>query len=344
VVVFINRLQQRLGVPVSVKALFVAPNVAAFGAYLEEHYGPTISEAGVDDNGGAPSLLTGLQTVAGSWSPLVEVQGGTGKTPLFFVHPGGGNVFCYFNLARRLGADQPFYALQAKGLDDEQHGHTRVEEMASYYIEHLRAVQPTGPYRIGGWSLGGVVAFEMARQLKAGGDEVVMLALIDSLSPLVLAGMEPEDDLSQLANFAIDLGFTKEHLSSSIDDVRRLPLEGQLAYMLDLAFANDLVPAGMELAHLHRLFHVFKTNREAVRGYVPGAYAGRVTYFQVVGDSAFDVGDMSKDWHELSPGGMDIYRLPGNHFSILKQPHVDALAECIERHLRKIENGNGSLN
>jgi len=344
VVVFINRLQERLGVPVSVKALFVAPNIAALSAYLEEHYGHTISAVGADDNGGAPSLLTGLQPVAGSWSPLVEVQGGTGKTPLFFVHPGGGNVFCYFNLARRLGADQPFYALQAKGLNDEQHGHTRIEEMASYYIEHLRAVQPTGPYRIGGWSLGGVVAFEMARQLKASGDEVVMLALIDSLSPLVLAGTEPEDDLSQLANFAIDLGFTKEHLSSSGDDVRRLPLEGQLAYMLDLAFANKLVPAGMELTDLHRLFRVFKTNREALREYVPGAYAGRVTYFQVVGDSAFDAGDMSKDWHELSPGGMDVYRLPGNHFSILKQPHVDALAECIERHLQKIDNGNGSLN
>lgn len=343
VVVFVNRLQQRLGVPVSVKDLFGAPNVAALAAYLEEHYGQIIAAVCGDDDGDAPSLLTGLQPVAGSWSPLVEVQGGTGKTPLFFVHPVGGNVFCYFNLARSLGADQPFYALQAKGLNDEQHGHTRIEEMASYYVEHLRLIQPTGPYRIGGWSLGGVVAFEMARQLEASGDEVVMLALIDSLSPLALAGTEPEDELSQLASFALDLGFTKEHLSRSIDDVRRLPLEAQLAYMLDLASAHKLVPAGMELTHLQRLFRVFKTNREAMSAYVPGVYAGRVTYFQANGDAASDMGDMSQDWHELTLGGVEVYRLPGDHYSILKQPSVDALAEGIEQQLQKIEHGDEVL-
>jgi amino acid adenylation domain-containing protein len=341
VVVFVNRLQQRLGVPVSVKDLFGAPNVAALAAHLKEHYGRTVSAVCGDDDGDASSLLNALQPVAGSWSPLVELQRGTGKTPLFFVHPVGGNVFCYFNLARRLGDDQPFYALQSRGLSDEQHGHTRIEEMASYYIEHLRAIQPTGPYRIGGWSLGGVVAFEMARQLKAGGDEVVMLALIDSLSPSALAGMEPEDELSQLANFALDLGFTKAHLSRSRDAVRSLPLEGQLAYMLELASAEGLVPAGLELSHLHRLFSVFKTNREAMQGYVPGVYAGRVTYFQATGDGTNGAGDMSQGWHELTHGGVEVYRLPGDHYSILKQPYVDALAERIEQQLQKIENGDG---
>ncbi|HEX8424095.1 MAG TPA: non-ribosomal peptide synthetase, partial [Pyrinomonadaceae bacterium] len=344
VVVFVKRLQQRLGVPVSVKDLFGAPNVAALAAHLNDHYGHAISAVGVDDDGDAPSLLNALQPAAGSWSPLVEFQHGAGKTPLFFVHPVGGNVFCYFNLSRRLGADQPFYALQSRGLSDEQHGHTRIEEMASYYIEHLRAVQPAGPYRIGGWSLGGVVAFEMARQLKAGGDEVVMLALIDSLSPRTLAGMEPDDELSQLANFALDLGFTMEHLSRSRDVVRQLPLEGQLAYMLELALSERLVPAGMELSHLHRLFSVFKTNQEAMRAYVPDVYEGQVTYFKAVGDGTNGAGDMSQGWRELALGGVEVHRLPGDHYSILKQPYVDALAERIEQQLQKIENGDGAAN
>ncbi|HKV37021.1 MAG TPA: amino acid adenylation domain-containing protein, partial [Pyrinomonadaceae bacterium] len=334
VVVFVNRLEQRLRVHLPVKALFSAPNIAALAQYLKEHYAQTVSA--LDENDGELlSLMTGLEPATGSWSPLVEIQPGNGKPPLFFVHPVGGNVFCYFNLARGLGTDQPFYALQAKGLHDIHHSHTRIEEMASYYVEHLRAVQPTGPYRIGGWSLGGVVAFEMAQQLKACGDEVHMLALIDSPSPSAFGGMKREDDLSQLAGFAIDLGFTQQHLSRSVDDVKQLSLDEQLSYLLERALAEDLVPAGMELDHLHRLFRVFKTNREALRAYVPGVYAGRVTYFRAVGNDASNPEDMPNGWHELALGGVDVYQLPGDHYSILKQPHVDALAQCIEQRVRE---------
>jgi thioesterase domain-containing protein len=208
--------------------------------------------------------------------------------------------------------------------------------MASYYVEHLRAVQPLGPYHLGGWSLGGVVAFEMARQLTADGADVSMLALIDSPSPSAFTGTGRDDDLSQLASFAIDLGFTEEHLSRAFNDVRQLPLEDQLAYMLDRALAENLVPAGMELDYLQRLFRVFKTNREALRAYAPGVYAGQIAYVQAVGN---DPGDASNNWSEFALGGVDFYQLPGDHYSILKQPYVDALAECIDQRLRKLESG-----
>jgi thioesterase domain-containing protein len=165
-----------------------------------------------------------------------------------------------------------------------------------------------------------------------------MLALIDSPSPSAFAGMVDEDELSQLASFAIDFGFTQEHLSRSVDHVRQLPLEEQLAHMLDRALAENLVPAGMELDHMHRLFRVFKTNREALRAYAPGVYGGRVTYLRAVGNDAADAEDISKDWEEFALGGVDVYRLPGDHYSILKQPYVDALAQCIEQRLQKLEN------
>ena len=316
VVVFVNKLEQRLNVHVPVKALFGAPNIAALAEYLKEHYAQTVSAASRED---------------GSWSPLVEIQPGTNKPPLFFVHPIGGNVFCYFNLARRLGTDQPFYALQSIGLNNGHPGHTRIEEMASYYIEHLRAVQPAGPYHLGGWSLGGVVAFEMARQLKADEADVSLLALIDSPSPSAFTRMPREDDLSRLASFAIDLGFSQEHVSRSFNDVRSLPLEDQLAYMLDRALAENLIPAGMELDHLQRLFRVFKTNREALRAYVPGVYAGQITYVQAVDNNA---NQTSNDWHEFARDGVEVHQLPGDHYSILKDPYVNALAQCIEQRIR----------
>ncbi|NJR75191.1 MAG: hypothetical protein HC773_19260 [Scytonema sp. CRU_2_7] len=93
----------------------------------------------------------------------------------------GGNILCYYQLAHHLGIDQPFYGLQSLGLYGESQPYTRIEDMAAYYIEELRVVQPQGPYLLGGWSMGGIVAFEMATQLQKQGDKVALLALLDSL-------------------------------------------------------------------------------------------------------------------------------------------------------------------
>ena len=113
-------------------------------------------------------------------SPLVGIHlGGSGR-PFFCVHPVGGSILCYAGLSRRLGPDQPFYGLQHPGLDGEWAPYTRIEEMASDYLTALRAVQPEGPYLLGGWSLGGIVAFEMAQQLEARGQKVALLALLDA--------------------------------------------------------------------------------------------------------------------------------------------------------------------
>ena len=86
----------------------------------------------------------------------------------------------YYDLARHLGADQPFYGLQSAGLDGSRPPHTRVEDMAAHYIKEMRELQPEGPYFIGGRSLGGMVAFEMAQQLKAQGQAIGLLALLDT--------------------------------------------------------------------------------------------------------------------------------------------------------------------
>ncbi|MDD1633793.1 MAG: AMP-binding protein, partial [Methylococcaceae bacterium] len=119
----------------------------------------------------------------GPRSSLVAIQPGGGRRPLFLVHPAGGHVFPYVRLAHCLGREQPCYGLQARGLEDGQDPHTRIEDMAAYYIQGLQTVQPTGPYLLGGWSMGGVVAFEMAQQLHAEGQQVALLALLDGRIP-----------------------------------------------------------------------------------------------------------------------------------------------------------------
>src|SRR5262249_23036704 len=108
---------------------------------------------------------------------------GGASPPLFCVHPIGGEVLCYRDLARALGAQRPVYALQAPGVDGRSAPLQSVEEMAAHYLTAMRTVQAHGPYFVGGWSVGGLVAFEMARQLEIEGEEVGLLALIDSLPP-----------------------------------------------------------------------------------------------------------------------------------------------------------------
>src|SRR5262249_49388895 len=115
-----------------------------------------------------------------SWSPLVAIRPEGSRPPLFLAHPAGGSVLCYAGLARHLGLDQPVYGLQAVGLIDGQAPHASIEDMARAYIDALREVAPRGPYLLAGWSLGGIVAFEMARELRRSGHDVGLLALLDT--------------------------------------------------------------------------------------------------------------------------------------------------------------------
>ena len=118
-----------------------------------------------------------------SWSSLVEIQPNGTKPPLFCIHALGGGVLCYRELAMYLGTEQPVYGLQPRGLDGKQPPLTKVEDMASHYLEEIQRVQPQGPYFLAGYSFGGVIAFEMAQQLHKQGEKVDLLAMIDTCRP-----------------------------------------------------------------------------------------------------------------------------------------------------------------
>src|SRR5262249_39565166 len=150
-----------------------------------------------------------------NWSPLVAIQPQGSARPFFCVHAVSGNVLCYRTLAHRLGAQQPFYALQARGVDDEQEPQTRVEAMAADYLEAVQTVQPHGPYLLGGWSMGGLIALEMAKQLEAQGEEVRLLALFDTKALDDEAEVIEEESL--LASFALHLGLSPEQIQEAAE-------------------------------------------------------------------------------------------------------------------------------
>src|SRR5262249_41517787 len=124
----------------------------------------------------------------------IAIQPDGDKQPLYLVHPIGGGVYIYRDLARSLGSNQPVYGLQAQGFDAKSEPLTRVQDMAARYFDALRAVQPAGPYLLAGSSLGGVVAFEMAQQLLSRGHKIALLALIDTALPDQLPAQLANDD------------------------------------------------------------------------------------------------------------------------------------------------------
>src|SRR3984893_544508 len=116
------------------------------------------------------------------WSPLVAIQDSGSRPPFFCVHGAGGNVLIYRELSQHLGPDQPFYGLQSQGLDGASPPLTRIEDMAALYLTGIRSEQPNGPYFIGGYCGGGLIAYEVAQRLEGAGEEVALLALLDTMN------------------------------------------------------------------------------------------------------------------------------------------------------------------
>ncbi|MEO0970104.1 MAG: amino acid adenylation domain-containing protein, partial [Cyanobacteria bacterium J06639_18] len=202
-------------------------------------------------------------------SPLVPIQTKGNKEPFFCVHPAGGHVLCYFNLARYLGDDQPFYGLQAQGFNGEEEPLTRVEDMASLYVQAIQKMKPNGPYQIGGWSFGGVVAFEVAQQLQRQGHEVSLLAILDSYMPVILDKQKKIDNYYLVGVLSRVFGgmFGKDNLVSP-DEIKHLGVEEQIDYIIEKARELKIFPPGVERQQNRRILDVLVGTLKATYSYV----------------------------------------------------------------------------
>lgn len=278
------------------------------------------------------------QTAPLRQSPLVKIHPAGSKRPFFCVHPVGGNVLCYVDLARHLDFNQPFYGLQAPGLDGQTEPLKQIQDMAAHYIDAMRAIQPEGPYLLGGWSMGGIVAFEMAQQLHQQCQEVALLALLDSRLPVDTPEL---DDATLLSWFVRDLGgrFGKT-LAVSEREIRQLARDEQLHYVWEQARMIDVVPADVGLMQIHRLLQVFTANTQAMLSYQPQVYPHRVTLIrpsEVFSEDFKDiVGDPAYSWGKLTSESIEIHTVPGNHYTMLAKPHVYAVAEQLRSCLARV--------
>ncbi|WP_232463551.1 non-ribosomal peptide synthetase [Tumebacillus avium] len=266
-------------------------------------------------------------------TPLVTIQPGlpdAAVQPLFLIHPVGGSAFAYFDLARALGAEQPVYGLQARGLDDLGAPLATMEEMAAEYIAAIRTVQQTGPYRLGGWSIGGAIAYETARQLRALGEAVELLALIDTRAPLA-AYQREMDSRDLLLAFARDLAGQHGLDLERLPQIDLSPSEESLSALLDLAHQHQVLSSDLELQDLKRLLSVFSSNYLAFNRYVPERSAEHLLLIQADNAESGEYG-----WSELADE-VEIHRIGGNHFTMLQAPHVQELGRILQRKLLTIK-------
>ncbi len=249
-----------------------------------------------------------------SWSSLVPIQPRGSKPPFFCVHGIGGTVLRFRDLARYLGEDHVFYGLQAKGLDGKQPCAASVEEMAADYLRDIRQIQPQGPYLLGGYSFGGMVALEMAQQLRAQGEEVALVALLDTFPGRPMSSTEL---LAKLLRMPM-----KEKISYSIGRVRRLATYAQRR------LSRQLPPD---------LLAVRKACYLAESRYVPKGYTGRITVFRPITKSLRSNDDGMGGWNDWSAGGVEIHEIAGRHDNMFFEPNVAILAEKLAECLRRAE-------
>lgn len=310
---------------------------------VEKRFGVTISMAAFAASPTAASIARELaaREAKVAFDPVVPLR--PMRRPVFLVHPIGGNVLCYRSVAHHVAPDQPVYALQAAGIEPGTEPLETIPDIARSYMEAIVRLQPTGPYQIGGWSLGGLIAYELARQLRLAGRRVDRLILIDTMIARPGRGFECNDEMMYelfmwellATNRAGDMPL--ESLPAGLDGD-----EAMLEFILGRAVQAGVLPAGASPSAVRRLFSVFKTSWQAAAAYQPEpsdqdlvllrARAPLPDLLRPAHDAAGSLHhDATNGWSELARGRLDVIEIPGNHLTIMEEPHVRVVASEIGR-------------
>jgi thioesterase domain-containing protein/uncharacterized protein YbdZ (MbtH family)/acyl carrier protein len=324
---------------------------------LQQVFGQNLSPADLMQAPTVEGLAKVLaQPAPEKWSSLVPIQPRGSRPPLFCIHGIGGEVFGFGALARCLGEDQPFYGLRARP-PQEAKAYTPLEEIAAQYLQEVRALQPEGPYYLGGYSLGGTVAFEMAQQLLAQGQHIGLLAVVDQ-------GVFPNGRLRHfrrprcLVEFFRNIPCWIQYDLLKSGPVAMLNRARFKARSVLKTIARRVRGANQEARKAEAeswfdpgrlpapVLNVIHTLYQAIMAYKPRPYPGRITLLRARAQALFRLQDRELNWGELARGGVQNIIVPGTHADLLQEPRVQMLAARLKACLAQTQawwaRGDGS--
>ncbi|HEY6328217.1 MAG TPA: thioesterase domain-containing protein, partial [Blastocatellia bacterium] len=256
-------------------------------------------------------------------SSVVPIHSGGSRPPFFCVHGIGGEVFTFRLLASYLGPDQPFFAMRALRQAESD---APIEDIAGRYVRDIRRIDPSGPYYLGGYSFGGIIAFEMAHQLVSAGHDVALVALIDAYAPgyprphsVLRRGL-----LSVRAIWRAIPGtrwnLVRNKIIINLTAARRTV--GAYAYRFN---ADTLPPASTSGALDYQLY----VGRRTRARYVLRPYPGRIDLFRAADNRPAFHADYDNGWGSAASGGLVVHNIPGDHFTLVADPNVATLAATL---------------
>jgi len=279
------------------------------------------------------------------WHCLVPIRTQGKKTPIFIVHGAGLNVLLYSSLSQHLKSDRPIYAFQAKGLDGKQKFATSLEEMSEDYILEMKKIQPTGPYMLLGFSLGGFVAFEMARKLTENGDNVCFTGIIDA--PAFLA-IHTTPIKQKLADLKITLNkpfytlwlFLKEPWAEKwrFVKIRHKSIKLTMKYLLvKFKFFKPEKKLNSDEKKLFMSDTVMFTMHDALIKYIIKPAAIQIDLFKAGKVTFYILNRKDYGWSKFCLKGMVTHTLAGEHTQIFAPPNDKNFAEILDKRLAEIE-------
>lgn len=312
-------IEKRLTKGISVAAIFQNPTIRQLAARLRGDSSPTEP------------------------SPLIPLQPNGTRPPLILIHgAGGGMIWGYSNLARHLGKDQPVFAFKSRGLDGQNEPET-ICQLAGGYVRDLLLLQPNGPYYLGGYCFGGLVAYEMARKLEEQGRRTELLALFNTSPPnssYTQFTWTPGSTWNFIRNLVLKAAYG---FRRSPEQWRRfLAWRGHLLWKRLSArvwAAADLDPANADgwadlSGYTGTEQRLWQVHVKAWTTYQPQPYGGRLTLFRSPVHQLYSSFDHSCGWHELARGGVEVTVVPSGHDTILKEPQVKTVADGLSRALQ----------
>jgi myxalamid-type polyketide synthase MxaB len=325
-----NNLERRLDFSLPMTAFMEGPSITK----LASHASKAISTGGAEAADSIALPESDLRT----WSPIVRMSPLEGAAPLFCIHPLGGDINCYRHLARALTRN-PLIAMRGRGNEGVLPPHSDLGEMIEVYHDAVKSIQPSGPYFIGGWSAGGIFAYELARTLQERGDELGLVILFDTPLPSIYDSVHLDDNLK----FLLELGNFTNWFAGATIDVRQISYEHLSSmdeatlwqFVWEVATSQRVLPRETTPDHIRRIVEAGNAHARMIRGYRIAPFSQKIHLVRP------ETGDVLEQitgrplghdfgWAQTIGDRLQIHSAPGDHFSMMSPEHAGALARVVE--------------